>query len=202
VRQARAQLGIITEMARRVAGRAGRPRRATLEQANRDYQQGRISLDEARRQVDEWIQRSRASRETLTRLLFDGAEVVWYRRAYTDGVQYVINWQNQDYQMTRNVQVERLLQIIESLAFDLIGYSAFKKTYGVDRDGDWQLLWSGWVSSVTVDYEQAVMDALDVQRGETEIFDSIHLFYILFVRKASVAIDFVELTVRLSYFVG
>lgn len=201
VRQARAQLGIITEMAQRVRGRAGRPRRMpALEQANRDYQQGRISLDEAKRQVEEWIERSGASRQVLTQLLFDGAEVVWYRRAYQDGVQFVVNWVNQDNQMTRDVQVERILRLINELQCDLIGYSVFEKTYGIGRDGNWQLLWLGWVSSVTVDRERAEADAMDVRRGETEIFDSIHLFYVLFLKKPSVSVEYVELTVRLSYF--
>lgn len=208
VRQARAQLGIITEMAQRVRGRAGRPRKVTLEQgkvtleqANRDYQAGRISLDEARRQAQEWIERSRSSRQVLTQLLFDGAKkVTWYRKTYRDGTQFVINWENDEYQMTRDVQVERLVRIVDSLAFDLIGYSVFEKMYGIGRDGNWQLLWSGWVSSLTVDRERAEADAMNVRRGETEGFDSVHLFYILFLKKPSVSAEYVELTVRLSYF--
>jgi hypothetical protein len=174
-----------------------------LERANRDYQQGRITLDQVREQVREWIERSGAGRETLARLLFDGAEVIWYRRQYKDGVQYVINWVNQDYQMTRDVQVERLISIIDSLQFDLIGYAVYKRIYAISSlTGTWELRGSSWVSSVTVDREQAESDVEDVRRGETGRLDSIHLFYVLFIRKPSVSVDFVELTVRISYFVG
>jgi hypothetical protein len=204
VRQARAQLGFpLTEMARRVKGKAGRRRRIptqradALERANRDYQQGQISLDQAREQAQEWIERSRASRETLTRLLFDGAEsVAWYKKTYKDGIQFIINWVNRDNQMTRDVQVERLVRIVNSLDFNLIGYSTFELAYSLGGD----LVWSGWVSSVTVERDTAVYHARDVMSGMREIYNSLHLFYILLKKVESVKLEFAELTVRISYF--
>ena len=107
VRQARKELGILTEMAARVRGKAGRPRREeAIVRANRDYREGRISFEEAKRQVEEWIDRSKASKETIARILFDRAEnVTWYRKKYKDGVQFVINWRNREEQMTAGKQM-------------------------------------------------------------------------------------------------
>jgi hypothetical protein len=208
VRQARAKLGLpLTEMAKRVRGRAGRRRRTprlmaeALERANRDYQQGRISLDQAREQAQEWIERSRASRQVLTRIVFDDAEsVTWYKKSYKDGTQFVINWVNRSNQMTREVQVERIVRIINSLDFNLIGYSAFELAYSI-KSGD--LVWSGWVSSVTVERDTAVYHMRDVAiSGNKEIYNSLHLFYVLLKKTESVTLDFGELTVRISYFNG
>jgi len=200
VRQARAKLGIVPEMAERVRGRAGRPRREdALERANRDYREGRIGLEQAREQVQEWIDRSKASRETLTTLLFDGAKsVVWYQKKYADGVQFVINWENEGNQMTKEVQVQRLKQVVNLLLFDLIGYSVLELVYSLQGD----LMWSGWVSSATVERDTAVYHMRNVLSGMKEINNSLHLFYVLLKRIESVKLDFGELTVRISYFNG
>lgn len=175
-RQARERLGIERSVvAQRALGKAGRkPSSNGVIQRNRDYIDRIITFEQARQQFIEIAKLARVHENTLARIIAWRREVEWYVRVLKDGnKQCVLTWKS-DEGFGVVGGINHLIQIVESLYFFLVGYSAEVVAPG------------RWTSSVTVEKDVAVSEIATVRRivtswkaGEDiseEDLDGVYLF--------------------------
>lgn len=142
-RQARERLGIERSVvAQRALGRAGRKSSIdALIKSNKDYREGKITIEQAKEQFDEVVNLSKVSERTFASLCNWRKTFEWYVRTLRDGnKQCVLIWES-DHGFAVAGCVNHLIQIVESLFFFLISYNievVVRETWGssiiVERD--------------------------------------------------------------------
>lgn len=174
-RQARERLGIERSVvAQRALGKAGRRGGVNvLLKKNRDYIEGKISLDQVRRQFGDVVRLSQSD-SNVVRIMNWRKDFEWYVRVLRDGNQQLVMSWSLRVGMGAGGCIKHLSDVILSLVFFLVGYSLEINSK------------NNWSSSVTVEREIAIeeIDKVNMiiakyRAGEgidKEDFEDVYLF--------------------------
>jgi ribosomal protein L19E len=173
-RQARQRLGVeLSKFAQRALGKAGRRGGVNaLLKKNRDYIEGKISLDQVKRQFGDVVRLSQS--DSVVRIMNWRKDFEWYVRTLRDGNQQLVMSWSLGAGMGAGGCIKHLSDVILSLVFFLAGYSLEINS----KDN--------WSSSVTVEREIAIeeIDKVNMiiakyRAGEgidKEDFEDVYLF--------------------------